>query len=63
MTAKTMMDTAAGAGAMSLPWWALGLSDWAQLVAVVAGAALVLVRLGLALRECWGRCRGSRGRG
>ncbi len=39
MTAKTMMDTAAGAGAMSLPWWAGGPSDWAQLVAVGAGSA------------------------
>ena len=51
------IDVGLGGAAATVPWWAQSLSEWAQVTAVVLGTLLVAVRLVLAVRECWGRCR------
>ncbi len=51
MSKENLTDFGVGGAAVSLPLWVQHLEAWAQAVVIVGGAALVLVRLCLALRQ------------
>ena len=51
---RIAIDGAVAVGAITMPWWAIFLNEWAGLLATLAGLFLVLIRLVLAIRE-WKR--------
>ena len=48
---KVAVDGTVAIGAITMPWWAVFLNEWAGLIATLAGLALVIIRLLLAIRE------------
>ena len=52
MEQRVMVDTALASAAISTPLWVQQLETWVGLFALVAGAILLALRIGLAVREC-----------
>jgi hypothetical protein len=48
---KVVVDGAIATGAITLPWWAVHLNEWAGLGITVCGLVLVIFRIALAYRE------------
>lgn len=51
MSKDNITDFGVGGAALTVPLWVQHLTEWAQVVLIVGSAALVLVRLCLALRQ------------
>jgi hypothetical protein len=49
-----VIDGAVAVGAMTLPWWAQILGEWVGLAISVLWLGLLVIRIGLAIRE-WKR--------
>jgi hypothetical protein len=48
---KAAIDGVVAAGAITLPWWAVGLNEWATLALTLIGLAIGVLRLMLMYRE------------
>ena len=48
---KLAVDGAIATGAITLPWWIVGMNEWAGIALTLATLALIIVRLALAIRE------------
>ena len=48
---KVAVDSAIATGAITLPWWAVHLNEWAGLGITICGLVLVVFRIALAYRE------------
>jgi hypothetical protein len=48
---KVVVDGAIATGAITLPWWAIHLNEWASLGITLCGLVLVVFRIALAYRE------------
>jgi hypothetical protein len=48
---KVAIDGVVAAGAITLPWWAVGLNEWASLGLTLVGLAIGIVRLIMMYRE------------
>jgi len=46
-----IIDGAISAGALTLPWWAQALGEWAALAVTLATLILLVYRIALAMRE------------
>ncbi len=58
---KELTDFGVGGAALTVPLWVQHLTEWAQVVVIVGSAALVLLRLCLALRQAKGEKAGEEG--
>jgi hypothetical protein len=61
MSRDNVTDFGVGGAAPPMPLWVQHLTEWAQVVLVVGSAALVLVRLGLAVRQARNRDEAKEG--
>jgi hypothetical protein len=48
---KVAIDGAVAAGALTMPWWAVGLNEWATLALTLVGLAVGILRLMMMYRE------------
>jgi hypothetical protein len=48
---KITIDGAVATGALTLPWWAVHINEWAGLALTVGGLILIGFRIALAYRE------------
>ena len=48
---RIAVDGAVATGALTLPWWAIHLNEWAGLCLTLGGLVLLGVRIALAVRE------------
>jgi hypothetical protein len=51
---KAVIDGAVAAGAITLPWWAVFLNEWAGLALTLVGLTIAIFRLILIFREWQG---------
>ena len=48
---RSTVDGAVATGAITLPWWAIHLNDWAGIALTLGGLILVGFRIAIAYRE------------
>jgi len=48
---KVAIDGVVAASAITLPWWAVGLNEWATLALTLVGLAVGILRLMMMYRE------------
>jgi hypothetical protein len=48
---KVAIDGVVAASAITLPWWAVGLNEWASLALTLVGLAIGIIRLIMMYRE------------
>ena len=56
---RVAVDGVIAAGAITLPWWAVFLADWASIAITLGGLILVCFRISLAYREWKFKDRGE----
>ena len=48
---KVAIDGVIATGALTMPWWAIGLNEWASLVLTLVGLAIGILRLVMMYHE------------
>ncbi len=48
---KTAIDGVIATGALTMPWWAIGLNEWASLALTLVGITIGILRLMMMYRE------------
>ena len=48
---RAAIDGVVAAGAVTLPWWAIGLNEWATLALTLVGLAIGILRLMMMYHE------------